>query len=136
MVRLRRLRIRYARREELPAEAFGVSWERLPFVAGPEWRPPCDVYETPAEWIIKAEIAGLEEQDVEVQLYEDTLVIEGRRPWRGSGEDVDVRVHAAEIRHGSFRLAIRLPEAIDREGATRSYERGLLVVRLPKVERS
>jgi HSP20 family protein len=136
-MRLRRLHVRYARSDELAPDPLGDPWRRLPSVARPEWRPPCDVYETASEWIVKAEIAGLDdEQDVEVQVYEDTLVIEGRRPWRGTAESRDLKVHAAEIRHGAFRLAVRLPEAIDREAATRSYERGLLLVRLPKARSS
>ncbi len=132
MARLRQVRIRYTRFGDAAMEVFADPWLRLPSVARPEWRPPCDVLETGAEWIVKADLAGLEEEDFEVLLYEDGLVVEGRRRWARPAEAGEVRVHAAEIRHGPFRVALRLPEAVDREGASASYDRGLLVIRLPK----
>jgi HSP20 family protein len=131
-MRLRQFRIRYSHLGEA-AEPFAEPWGRLPSVARPEWRPPCDVYETGAEWIVKAEIAGLDEQDLEVLLYEDSVVIEGSRRWVCPAEDRGVRVHAAEIRHGPFRVVVRLRQAIDFKRSSGSYERGLLVVRLLKV---
>jgi len=132
MARLRQVRVRYTRFAEAATEALADPWLRLPSVARPEWRPPCDVLETESEWIVKAEVAGLGEDEFEVLLYEDGLVLEGRRPWGAPAAGADVRVHAAEIRHGPFQLALRLPDTIDREGASVSYERGMLVVRLPK----
>ncbi len=133
MARLRHLRIRYLRYGEAGMEVPADPWQRLPSVARPEWRPPCDVLETGSEWIVKADVSGLEEEDFEVMLYQDGLVVEGRRRWVSPATNQDVRVHAAEIRHGPFRLAVRLPDAVDRDAAGASYERGLLVVRLPKV---
>ncbi len=132
MARLRHLRVQYLRYGEAGAEVAADPWRRLPPVARPEWRPPCDVLETGSEWIVKADLAGLEEEDFEVMLYQDGLVVEGRRRWASPAGGQDVRVHAAEIRHGPFRLAVRLPEAVDRDAAGATYERGLLVVRLPK----
>jgi HSP20 family protein len=132
MARLRQLGIRYLRFAEAGMEIPAGPWLRVPSVARPEWRPACDVLETGSEWIVKAELAGLDEQDFEVMLYQDGLVVEGRRPWVSPAGNDDVRVHAAEIRHGPFRLAVRLPDAVDRDAAGASYERGLLVVRLPK----
>lgn len=128
---LRQLRIRLDVRRG--AESFSDPWPRVPSFSRPEWRPPCDVYETSQEWVLEAEIAGVEEADLEVLLYEDGLVVQGTRSWRGpaSGER-DLRVHAAEIRYGSFRIALRLPPALDRTRARASYDRGLLVVRIPK----
>ena len=131
MARIRQVRIRYSRYGEAAMETFADPWLRLPSVGRPEFRPPCDVLETAAEWVVKAEIAGLDDDAFEVLLYEDGLVVEGRRPW-GAPAAADVRVHAAEIRHGAFRLALRLPDAVDRDGASVSYERGMLVLRLPK----
>ena len=126
----RQLRVRYEWRE--PAAAFPGPWERLPAFARPEWRPPCDVYESAAEWVIQVELAGVEEQDVEVSLYEDGVLVEGRRPWRCSGSGEDLRVHAAEIRYGPFRAAVRLPSALEVAGAAVGYDRGMLSIRVPK----
>ncbi len=126
------VRIRYTRFAEPAVETFADPWLRLPSVARPEWRPACDVLETGSEWVVKAELAGLEEDAFEVLLYEDGLVVEGRRPWGAAPSGADVRVHAAEIRHGAFRLALRLPGTVERDDASVTYDRGMLVVRLPK----
>ncbi len=126
------IRIRYARFAEAAMETFAEPWLRLPSVGCPEWRPACDVLETGSEWIVKAELAGLEDDAFEVLLYEDGLVVEGRRPWGVAPSGAEVRVHAAEIRHGAFRLALRLPGTVDRDAAAVAYERGMLVLRLPK----
>ena len=132
MVHVRQVRIRYARYGEAAMEPFVDPWLRLPSVARPEWRPPCDVLETASEWVLKAEVGGLDDDAFEVLLYEDGVVVEGRRPWGAPAGGSDVRVHAAEIRHGPFRLELRLPDAVDRDAATVSYERGMLVLHLPK----
>lgn len=133
MTRLRQAHVRYLELRK-SWEPLADLWPRLPSVARPEWRPPCDVLESRSEWIVKSELAGLGPDDFEVVLYEDGLVIEGRRPWHCSAEGpADVRVHAAEIRHGPFRLAVLLPGPMDRNRAAISYDRGILEVRLPKV---
>ncbi len=129
---LRTLRIRYARGGGASAEMFATPWAGAPALATPEWRPACDVYETGAEWIVKAEIAGVDERDVAVLLYEDCVVVEGRRPWVAPAAGADARVLAAEIRHGPFRLVVPLIPPVDRDAASGSYERGRLVLRLPK----
>jgi HSP20 family molecular chaperone IbpA len=129
---LRRLRLRYTRTGGASAELLATPWARMPAVATPEWRPACDVYETGAEWIVKAEIAGVDERDFVVLLYEDCVVVEGRRPWVAPATGADARVLAAEIRHGPFRLVVPLMPPVDRDAASGSYDRGLLVLRLPK----
>lgn len=49
--------------------------------AHPHWQPPTDLYETPTTIIVKAEIAGMAEEDFEISLYKNALVIEGVRSW-------------------------------------------------------
>jgi HSP20 family protein len=99
-------------------------------MAAPEWRPPCDVAESAEEWHVTAELGGLDEDDLEILLYEDSVVIQGVRPWRGAVEGV--RVHLAEVRYGPFRFALDLPPAVDRAAVRASYDRGMLSVVLPK----
>lgn len=131
MTRLRQVHVRYVTLREA-AEPLVDPWLRLPSVARPEWRPACDVLESGVEWIVRVELAGVEPDELEVVLYEDGLVIAGRRPWTSTPDVTELRVHAAEIRHGPFRLALRLPGPVDREAAAVAYERGMLLVRLPK----
>ncbi len=128
--------IRYARFAEAAMETFADPWLRLPSVARPEWRPACDVLETGAEWVVKIELAGVDDDAFEVLLYDDGLVVEGRRPWGAAPIGTEVRVHAAEIPHGVFRLALRLPGSVERDAAAVTYERGMLVIRLAKARPS
>ncbi len=99
-------------------------------LAQPRWRPEADVYETPAAIVVIVELAGVDEEEMEVLLFEDTLVIEGRRLIPTSEEGG--LYHAVGIRQGPFRLEVPLPAAIDPEGVEAQYERGLLRIRLPK----
>ena len=99
------------------------------------WRPPTDLYETSAAIGVTIELAGVDEDDLDVLLYEDALVIEGRRrlPMPALPDGVGV-YHAAEIRQGPFRVELGLPAAIDPERADARYDRGLLQITLLKAE--
>jgi HSP20 family protein len=132
-MRLRRVELRYEQLvpSEPPAWS-GAAWtlSQPAVLARPEWRPPTDVYELAGEWVVKLELAGLSEEDFEILLYQDVLVVQGERRWRLGPEAV--RLHAAEIRHGPFLQAVRIPGPIARDRITAKYETGVLLVRLPK----
>src|SRR5690606_36758733 len=104
--------------------------EQLPFqLAQPTWRPPADVYECAGRYEVKVEIPGVAESDLELTLYQDTLVVEGTR--RG-GIPADARVLAMEIRYGPFRIAVPLPPDVDRDRIGARYDQGFLHLDLPK----
>jgi HSP20 family protein len=134
-MRLTHLRIRYGRSTgTLRAAVFSTAWTAIPpAVAAPVWRPPCDVLESPSAWTVRAEIGGLADDDLEIALYEDSLVIEGTRPWPGAV--ADARVLLAELRYGPFRFELELPGEVLRSAVQASYDRGLLTVVLPKAPR-
>lgn len=115
-------------------QALGDPWEVHPPItlARPQWHPPVDLYETPGAFIVKVEIAGLSEEDVDITLYDDALVIEGVRSWR-SATDV-MRFHAVKVRYGPFRVALPLLTAVDQERVRAHYDLGFLNVTLPKME--
>ena len=96
-----------------------------------QWRPPADIHETPAAILVKLELAGVREEDLDVTLYEDALVVNGRRD-----DDMDhsgeICYHEAQIRYGPFRAEILLPGPIEREGAEARLEHGFLRIALPK----
>ncbi len=117
---------------EPPGTTFAAAWSSVlaSQIATPEWRPPCDVVESADEWRVTAELGGLDEDDVEILLYEDSLVVQGVRPWRGAL--AGVRVHLAEVRYGAFRFALDLPPGAQGGAFRASYERGMLTLVLPK----
>ncbi|HEY8446574.1 MAG TPA: Hsp20/alpha crystallin family protein [Thermomicrobiales bacterium] len=95
------------------------------------WRPATDVYESAETVTITIELAGIDPEDVDVSLFADAVVIEGHR--RLQPPDTAGVYHAAEIRQGPFRLELPLPVAIDADRAEARYDRGLLLVTLPKL---
>lgn len=116
------------------ATALGAGAWRLQrvsaFLAPPAWRPDTDVYETASALVVTVDIAGADEEDVEVLLFEDAIVIDGQR--RLPPCEDDAVYHAAAIRQGPFRVEITLPGAVDHEHVDARVERGLLRVTLPK----
>jgi HSP20 family protein len=132
-MRYRRLSYRYtAVTAAWPAWSLDESWpnDRVRLLAHGRWRPDADLYETASTIQIVVDLAGLEDDQFEVQLFEDTVVIEGRRQLPSGTEGT--RYHAAGIRQGPFALAVPLPAAIDAERVVARYERGLLFLTLPK----
>jgi len=92
------------------------------------WSPPTDLYETESEYIIRVEVAGMRDVDIDVTVDDDILVISGVRP------DLPERraYHQMEIRFGKFTTAVGLPGAVDLDRARAEYEDGFLVVTLPR----
>ena len=111
---------------------FPDTWEsdRLRFFVPARWRPDADLYETAETIEIMVDLAGVEEDDFEVQLFEDVLVVEGRRQLPSCEEGAVY--HAAGIRQGPFRVELPLPAPVEHEQVDARYDRGLLRITLPK----
>ncbi|NTW09276.1 MAG: Hsp20/alpha crystallin family protein [Anaerolineaceae bacterium] len=108
------------RREVLHA----VSWQ----VRSSVWSPPTDAYETDDAYIVRVEIAGMQEDDFEVSLENHTLFISGTRP-----ELRERRAyHQMEIHFGKFAPAVGIPVPVDADLSTAEYRDGFLTVTLPK----
>jgi HSP20 family protein len=103
-----------------------VGWQ----VTTSVWSPPTDVYETEADYVVRAEVAGIRETDLEISFEKGVLVLSGTRP------DVDERraYHQMEIHFGKFSTAIRVPGPIDLDRSTAEYKDGFLIVRMPKAK--
>jgi HSP20 family molecular chaperone IbpA len=112
----------------------GEGWwiHRMPAaaLAHSHWRPDADVVETVGAITVTVELAGVDEEDVAVLLFEDVLVVEGRRELpRCEGDGM---YHVAGIRQGPFRIEVPFSVRIDPKGVVARCERGLVWVRLPK----
>jgi HSP20 family protein len=131
-MRYRRLSYRYAMViRSGPSGPFDELWQsdRVRLLVETRWRPDADTYETAATFEVIVDLAGIDEEDFEVQLFEDALVVEGRRGL--SAEDAET-YHSASIRQGPFRLEVPLPAPMDPERVEARYDRGLLRITLPK----
>ena len=108
-------------------------WDRhsaLPRTPVGVWSPPTDVYETASDLVVKVEMAGTTEEQVQITLYEDYLVISGRRDDR----NVPPRtiIHQMDIWYGEFRIEVPIPVPIDHDGVEACYENGMIYITLPK----
>jgi HSP20 family molecular chaperone IbpA len=110
----------------------GEIWEseRFRLLVEPRWRPDADTYETATAIEIVVDLAGIGDDDFEVQLFEDAVVVEGHRRLPACREGAVYQL--AGIRQGPFRTELPLSAPVDSERAEVGYERGLLRITLPK----
>ena len=97
--------------------------------------PAVDVYYAaePPRAVVRADLAGVDPEDLALQIRGRELVLAGRRRPAGGGER---RVYQQlEIEHGAFRRVVALGVDVDPEAASASYEDGMLVVELPFARR-
>ena len=134
-MRYRRLSYRYAvvvgSRPTWPR--VGELWqsERVRLLVHTGWRPDADAFETAAAVEIIVDLAGVDEDDFEVQLFEDAVVVEGHRRLPGCQEEAVY--HAASIRQGPFRLELPLPAPVDPERVVARHDRGMPRISLAKL---
>ena len=96
------------------------------------WSPQIDVIDTPREIFITAEIAGVEKDDLDVEINQRAIRISGRRLPRPQLEQASFRL--AEIQYGHFERTLNLPASIDPEVVSATYTNGLLQLRMVKSE--
>ncbi len=98
---------------------------------GRTWSPQMDIYETDEEVILRAEIAGVEKDDLEVEINSRAIRISGSRKELPSGPNSAYRL--AEIQYGKFERVLYLPSPIDTEVVSSVYTDGFLQIRLAKL---
>jgi len=96
------------------------------------WTPAIDVVETESDYVLRADLPGLTEQDVSIELENDVLAVSGERT--SEREERMAGYQRIERSSGSFRRSLRLPEGVDAEAVTATFEHGVLEVRVPKPE--
>lgn len=96
------------------------------------WTPSVDLYETPKEVVVRAELPGLTAKDVDITLTEDTITIKGEK--KASEEVKSENYYRVESAYGAFQRTIPLPVRVKNEKVKASFKDGVLEIRLPKVE--
>ena len=96
------------------------------------WVPAMDLAETETEFVLKADLPGLSESDVNVELDDNVLTISGER--KADHEERKAGYYRVERSFGSFRRALTLPEGVEPDSVKASFDRGVLEVRIPKPE--
>ena len=100
----------------------------------PTWAPAAEVYETPQNYIVNIEVAGLTEQEVTCQVINNTLIVSGSRRFRRVSEDA--RYHASERVYGAFERLFPLPGYVQPERLRTTLDNGILEVAIPKTDTS
>lgn len=95
------------------------------------WVPAVDIYETPTELVIQAELPGVKPDDVQIELTDDRLVLRGKREKQSTDEHATY--HLLERHYGEFERSFVLNVPVDIEKAEATYRDGVLTVRLPKI---
>ena len=92
-----------------------------------------DVYQTPDAIIVKAMIAAVRPDDLDVSLSRDMVTVRGKR--QSESEIISDDYFFRELYWGSFSRTILLPEEVDPEEAEATEKNGLLTIRLPKIDK-
>ena len=94
------------------------------------WSQAVDIYETENELVLKADLPGVNQKDIDVRVENNMLTVRGERQFEKQvQEDNYLRV---ERTYGTFSRSFGLPNAVDTEAITAGYENGVLSVQLPK----
>jgi HSP20 family protein len=96
------------------------------------WVPAMDLVEAEDHFVLKADLPGLAEGDVSIEVQDGTLTISGER--KAEHESSERGWYRIERSFGSFSRSLTLPEGIDADGISAKFNRGVLEVRIPKPE--
>ena len=94
------------------------------------WSPPIDIYETPSDFVLTAEVPGMSLAELDVKVVDDTLILRGAKRWERDVQGENF--HRLESAYGKFERAFKLSQEIDAGRITAELRRGLLKVVLPK----
>ena len=92
--------------------------------------PAVDVYEDEKKVVLKLEVPGIEEKDLDVSIENHTLTVKGERKFEK--EEKEENFHRIERRYGSFFRAFTLPNTVDTETVHANYNAGVLKLELQK----
>jgi HSP20 family protein len=129
--------IPYFRRSEAPVanRLFEEFFSDFPFTGSmPEsresWVPSVDILEKDGSLILRAELPGMTEKEIDLKIEGNTLTLKGER--KMENEDNKSNYHRVESFYGSFTRSFRLPDTVDYEKINAEYKNGVLTVTLPQ----
>lgn len=94
------------------------------------WLPAMDLVETDEHFVLRADLPGLGEDDVSIEVEDGVLTVSGER--KAEHEERKEGYHRVERAYGSFARSLTLPDGVDPESVEASFDRGVLEVRIPK----
>ncbi|MEA1939985.1 MAG: Hsp20/alpha crystallin family protein [Candidatus Caldatribacteriota bacterium] len=107
---------------------------RKRWLEGGEWSPPVDIIDKKDKIVAKAELPGVNKEDIKITFSDNILTIRGER--KEEQETKKENFYCCERVQGSYSRTIALPVDIDREKITSSFKNGVLEIVLPKAKES
>ena len=92
--------------------------------------PPVDIYEDEHKLVLKLEIPGIRQEDLDVRMENTTLSVKGERSFESEGKEENF--HRVERRYGSFYRAFTVPNTVDPQSIKAEYDAGVLRLELQK----
>ena len=96
------------------------------------WMPAVDVNETDTEFLLSADIPGLDKKDVSIDIHDGVITIEGERAIDNEKSTDDYRIRERQL--GSFNRSFRLPDNVNEVKVAAKFKNGVLKVTLPKTK--
>ena len=134
--------IPYIRRSEAPSRIwpdnsslFEEFFNDFPSVssasrAADRWLPAVDILEKEGNVILRVEVPGISEKDIDLKLEGNTLTLKGEK--RLENEEERGNYHRMESYYGSFTRSFTLPDSVDRDQIKADYKNGILTVTIPQ----
>ena len=97
------------------------------------WVPAMDLTEADDHYVLKADLPGMPEEDVSIEVDHSVLTLSGER--QAEHERSERGWHRIERSFGQFQRQLTLPDGVEPDGVTAQFENGVLAVRIPKPER-
>jgi len=97
------------------------------------WQPATNLYETKDRYVVCVDLAGVNREEIDVEVQQDVLLIQGQR--ESPRPQSRSKVHLMEIDHGNFRRTITIPSSVQMANIKARYVDGYLWVELPKGEK-
>jgi HSP20 family protein len=116
-------------------DEFARGFGALPSLPTGNLMPRMDVSETDKEYVVTAELPGLERNDVEISLEGNMLTIRGEKKMETPQDDKDKNLHVNERSYGVFYRVLELPAAVDPATVQATMSKGVLKVTIPKPAR-
>jgi HSP20 family protein len=105
---------------------------RAPNGSAQRWIPAMDLVETDDHLVLRADLPGIDEKDIEIEIKDGVLTVTGER--KTEQESKQEGFHRVERSFGRFSRSLSLPDGIDSEQVTANFDRGVLEVKIPKPE--
>lgn len=100
------------------------------FLTTSSFVPPVDVYEDEHNVFIRAEVPGIDPNDLDIKVENNVLTVRGERKW--NKEEKEENFHRVERRYGSFARSFTLPNTVSTDDVNASYNNGILEIKLAK----